>query len=92
MVPGIGNLSLDDCPCYPEPEALFQKQTREISAYCNAIDCSSNLDPALHPPLGTVFGFTPLSLTTYLLILMIVSTYIVAAEITKTIFYRKVKF
>jgi Mg2+-importing ATPase len=43
-------------------------------------------------PLGLVFGFTPLSLGTYLLLLLIVVTYIAAAEVTKTIFYRKVKF
>jgi Mg2+-importing ATPase len=43
-------------------------------------------------PLGNVFGFSPLSLSTYLLLLMIVVVYIVAAEITKTIFYKKVKF
>jgi Mg2+-importing ATPase len=43
-------------------------------------------------PLGNVFGFSPLRLTTYLLLLLIVVVYIIAAEITKTIFYRKVKF
>ena len=43
-------------------------------------------------PLGTLFGFSPLRFTTYLLILLIVVVYIVAAEITKNIFYRKVKF
>ena len=43
-------------------------------------------------PLGTLFGFTRLSFITYLLILLIVVVYIVAAEITKNIFYRKVKF
>jgi Mg2+-importing ATPase len=43
-------------------------------------------------PIGTVFGFCPLKLTTYLLLLLIVVIYIVAAEITKNIFYRKVKF
>jgi len=43
-------------------------------------------------PLGGVFGFTSLSFTTYLLLLLIVTAYIVAAEVTKTIFYRKVKF
>jgi Mg2+-importing ATPase len=43
-------------------------------------------------PLGTLFGFTPLSFITCLLILLIVVVYIVAAEITKNIFYRKVKF
>jgi len=43
-------------------------------------------------PLGSIFGFTPLSLFTYLLLLLIVVLYIVVAEITKTIFYKKVKF
>jgi len=43
-------------------------------------------------PLGTVFGFSPLSLTTYLLLMLIVALYIIAAEITKTIFYKRVKF
>ena len=43
-------------------------------------------------PIGHVFGFSPLSLTTYLLILLIVVLYILAAEITKTIFYKRVKF
>jgi len=43
-------------------------------------------------PLGKVFGFTPLSLSTYLFLLLIVVVYIFAAEITKNIFYKKVKF
>jgi Mg2+-importing ATPase len=43
-------------------------------------------------PLGNVFGFSPLSFSTYLLLLLIVAVYIIAAEITKTIFYKKVKF
>jgi P-type Mg2+ transporter len=43
-------------------------------------------------PLGNIFGFSPLSLSTYLLILLIVVMYIISAEITKKIFYRKVKF
>jgi len=43
-------------------------------------------------PLGTVFGFSPLNLTTYLLLMLIVVLYIIAAEITKTIFYKKIKF
>ncbi len=42
-------------------------------------------------PLGTVFGFTHLSMTTYLLLFLIVVLYIVAAEVTKRIFYKKVK-
>jgi len=43
-------------------------------------------------PLGKIFGFSPLSLSTYLLLMMIVMFYILAAEITKRIFYKKVKF
>jgi len=43
-------------------------------------------------PLGRIFGFSPLGLTTYLLLLLIVVVYIIAAEITKTIFYKRVKF
>jgi len=43
-------------------------------------------------PIGTVFGFTPLSFTTYLLLLLIVIAYIVAAEVVKRIFYKKVRF
>jgi P-type Mg2+ transporter len=43
-------------------------------------------------PIGNVFGFSPLSLTTYLLLLLIVVVYIIAAEITKRIFYKRVKF
>ena len=43
-------------------------------------------------PLGTVFGFSPLSFSTYLYLLLIIVLYIIAAEITKTIFYKKVKF
>ncbi|MCX6248249.1 MAG: magnesium-translocating P-type ATPase [Bacteroidetes bacterium] len=43
-------------------------------------------------PLGTVFGFSPLRFSTYLFLLVIVALYIFAAEITKRIFYRKVRF
>ena len=43
-------------------------------------------------PLGNVFGFSPLSFTTYLLLMLIVALYIFAAEITKTVFYKIVKF
>jgi len=43
-------------------------------------------------PIGTMFGFCPLSLYTYLILLLIVVVYIFAAEITKTIFYKRVKF
>ena len=45
-----------------------------------------------YTPLGIVFGFSPINITTYLLILFIVVLYIFAAEISKTIFYKKVKF
>jgi Mg2+-importing ATPase len=43
-------------------------------------------------PLGNVFGFSPLSLSTYFLLLLIVIVYIITAEITKRIFYKRVKF
>jgi Mg2+-importing ATPase len=43
-------------------------------------------------PLGDVFGFSPLKFSTYLFLMLIVVLYIIAAEITKTIFYKKVKF
>jgi Mg2+-importing ATPase len=43
-------------------------------------------------PIGKVFGFNPLNFSTYLLLLLIVVLYIVAAEITKTFFYKRVKF
>lgn len=42
--------------------------------------------------LGNVFGFSTLNFSTYLLLLLIVAVYIVAAEITKRIFYKRVKF
>jgi Mg2+-importing ATPase len=43
-------------------------------------------------PLGKIFGFSPLAFSTYLLLLLIVALYILMAEITKRIFYKKVKF
>ena len=43
-------------------------------------------------PIGNVFGFSPLSFTTYMLLLLIVVLYILTAEITKKIFYKRVKF
>jgi Mg2+-importing ATPase len=43
-------------------------------------------------PLGTLFGFTVLKLSTCLLLLLIVVMYIIVAEVAKTIFYRRVKF
>ena len=43
-------------------------------------------------PLGDVFGFSPLKFSTYLFLMLIVVLYIIAAEVTKTIFYKKVKF
>ncbi|MGA2407195.1 MAG: magnesium-translocating P-type ATPase [Bacteroidales bacterium] len=42
--------------------------------------------------LGNVFGFSPLTLSTYLFLMLIVVVYILAAEITKRIFYKKVEF
>jgi Mg2+-importing ATPase len=43
-------------------------------------------------PLGQIFGFQPLPLWFLFVIVIIVLLYVVGAEITKRIFYRKVKF
>jgi Mg2+-importing ATPase len=43
-------------------------------------------------PLGEVFGFIPLSISFILFVGIIVGLFMAAAEITKGIFYRKVKF
>jgi Mg2+-importing ATPase len=43
-------------------------------------------------PLGKIFGFSPLSFSTYLALSVIIVIYIISAEITKRIFYKKVKF
>jgi Mg2+-importing ATPase len=43
-------------------------------------------------PVGHVFGFSPLPLSTCFLLLLIVAGYIITAEVIKTIFYKKVKF
>jgi Mg2+-importing ATPase len=43
-------------------------------------------------PLGEVFGFIPLPISFILFVGVIVGLFMVAAEITKGIFYRKVKF
>ncbi len=42
-------------------------------------------------PVGKIFEFVALPVTTYLLLLLIVALYILTAEITKRIFYRRVK-
>jgi P-type Mg2+ transporter len=42
--------------------------------------------------LGQIVGFTQLPISFYLLIGIVIIAYIVAAEIAKTIFYKKVKF
>lgn len=43
-------------------------------------------------PLRNIFGFSPLSFPTYLYLALIIVIYIFAAEITKRIFYKRVKF
>jgi Mg2+-importing ATPase len=42
-------------------------------------------------PLGVIFGFNPLTISFLLLIGIIVSGYIISAEMAKTVFYRKVR-
>jgi Mg2+-importing ATPase len=41
------------------------------------------------PPIGLIFGFSPLPTSFLLLVGIIVTAYIVSAEIAKTVFYRK---
>jgi Mg2+-importing ATPase len=41
-------------------------------------------------PLGKLFGFTQLSFSTMMLLIMIIAVYIASAEITKKIFYKRV--
>jgi Mg2+-importing ATPase len=43
-------------------------------------------------PLGKVFGFIPLPISFLLFVGIIIGLFMVAAEISKGIFYRKVKF
>lgn len=43
-------------------------------------------------PLGKVFGFEPLPLWFYLVIVVIILLYVAGAEITKRVFYSKVRF
>ena len=43
-------------------------------------------------PVGEIFGFSPLPCSFLLFIGVIVLFYIITAEITKTVFYRTVKF
>jgi Mg2+-importing ATPase len=45
-----------------------------------------------YTPLGQIFEFVPLPIPYLIAILLIVLTYVFAAEITKRIFYRKTKF
>jgi len=43
-------------------------------------------------PLGEILGFSPLPISFLLLIAIIVVSYIVTAEMVKTVFYKKVRF
>jgi Mg2+-importing ATPase len=43
-------------------------------------------------PLGMIFGFSPLPISFLLLVGIIVIGYIISAEMTKTIFYKRVKY
>jgi P-type Mg2+ transporter len=42
-------------------------------------------------PAANLFGFEPLPILTYLLIMVVIAVYIVVAEIAKNIFYKRVK-
>jgi Mg2+-importing ATPase len=54
------------------------------------IVASASLFPFM--AIGRVFGFIPLPISFLILMGVIVAFYIIAAEIVKTIFYRRVKF
>jgi len=43
-------------------------------------------------PLAEIVGFTPPSISLFLLIVIIVFFYIITAEMAKRVFYKKVKF
>jgi Mg2+-importing ATPase len=43
-------------------------------------------------PVGKIFGFTPLPLSFFLLMGIIVVLYVISAEVLKTVFYKKVRF
>ncbi|HZC24938.1 MAG TPA: HAD-IC family P-type ATPase [Candidatus Binatia bacterium] len=45
-----------------------------------------------YTPLGAIFGFSRLPISFLLLIVIIVSFYIFAAELVKTVFYKRVRF
>ena len=42
-------------------------------------------------PLAGIFGFSPLPISFLLILAIIIALYLIAAEITKAVFYRKVK-
>jgi len=42
-------------------------------------------------PLGLIFGFRPLPMSFLLLVAVIVTGYIISAEVAKTIFYRRIQ-
>jgi Mg2+-importing ATPase len=43
-------------------------------------------------PLSSIFGFSPLPISYYLLIGLIIIFYVFTAEVVKKIFYKRVKF
>ncbi len=61
-----------------------------IPGDCLLIVASAFLFPFM--PLGKVFGFSQLPISFLLLMAVIVTIYIIAAEMVKAVFYRRVKF
>jgi hypothetical protein len=45
---GVSHFSLPDCPCHQEQETILQKQTREISPYCDVARSLRNIDNILY--------------------------------------------
>ena len=91
MVPGVRVFSVTHCPGHSKPEALFQRAHRR--SFLSVATLSTIALTLILPftPLGVILGFNPLPISFLLLIGIIVSGYIISAEMAKTVFYRKVR-
>jgi Mg2+-importing ATPase len=69
---------------------FMSKPGKYLSAATLLIVASALLFPFM--PIGNVFGFSKLPISYLLLMGVIVAFYIIAAEIVKAVFYRRVKF
>ena len=80
-----------DCAGDSKPEAFLQERP---SKYLLMATLLTVIVTVVVPftPLGEIFGFSRLPISFLLLIAIIVMLYIIAAEMVKTVFYKKVKF